>query len=617
MTVLEKGGAALLRPFALLFLAVTLLVCVGSAWGQSLDAISAEANAHQATHTVCPSGCDYSTIANALAAANNGDLIDIAFGDYTESNLIINKDVTIQGGDVNATRIQAASAENTAGAGRIFVIQSNTTVTIRDLTLRHGVGPADLGGGAILLHGTLHLEDVKLYRNHAGTQNGGALAAYGAGQLTTQNVVFSDNSAGFGGAVLLLNTAATLSETTFLQNSAIRAGGALYNGTQLQIDNSTFSFNIVTADTPGSDGGGGAIYSQETTSITDSIFSYNSAKSHATAPGTGIGGALRLVSGGIADDSFTLTRVDIYANQAGEHGGAIELSESGSNGTLTISDSEINNNTTFGTGGGISVDYGTLFLDHSTVAVNASATGGGLHIASDGIARVDNSTISTNQSFGSGGGVYAQAGAIVSLSSTTIANNRANSDEDGGGFGGGVYRESGAGIINIANTIIADNVQESGGLTFTFANDCFGTLLSLGYNLIESLGTTINGTPCTTSPLNNLIGVSPELDTLKDNGGLTRTHALLAFSPANNSGNPNGCTTWNGFLLDNDQRGYGRAGRCDIGAYERDAAAPTAVSLSANWVTAARGSHMVVGLALLSTVWMTWAIGSRWKDGCE
>jgi nitrous oxidase accessory protein NosD len=40
------------------------------------------ARAAAATLTVCPSGCQHSTIADALAAANDGDTIRVAAGTY-------------------------------------------------------------------------------------------------------------------------------------------------------------------------------------------------------------------------------------------------------------------------------------------------------------------------------------------------------------------------------------------------------------------------------------------------------------------------------------------------------------------------------------------------------
>ena len=67
------------------------------------------------------------------------------------------------------------------------------------------------------------------------------------------------------------------------------------------------------------------------------------------------------------------------------------------------------------------------------------------------------------------------------------------------------------------------------------------------------------------------------MDGLQDNGGPTETHALLSASPAIDAGDNAVCSARpiNGI----DQRGYLRNdGVCDIGAFEANAGAPTAVT---------------------------------------
>ena len=64
---------------------------------------------------------------------------------------------------------------------------------------------------------------------------------------------------------------------------------------------------------------------------------------------------------------------------------------------------------------------------------------------------------------------------------------------------------------------------------------------------------------------NNIFERSAHLDALADNGGLTRTHALLSASPAIDTG-------YNPLNLATDQRGVGyrrmRGEAVDMGAYE-------------------------------------------------
>ena len=172
---------------------------------------------------------------------------------------------------------------------------------------------------------------------------------------------------------------------------------------------------------------------------------------------------------------------------------------------------------------------------------------------------VVNSTVSGNSAGDNGGGISSLG--TTSLFNVTISNNTANSDNDVYGDGGGVYVYSGT--LTLRNSIISGNFDNN-GTSFLFT-DCSGTLISEGYNLIENpSGCTITG-----DTTGNITGVSANLGPLQLNGGDTRTHALLAGSPAIDGGDPvNWCVDQDNNLLYTDQRGFVRNGLCDMGAYE-------------------------------------------------
>lgn len=207
---------------------------------------------------------------------------------------------------------------------------------------------------------------------------------------------------------------------------------------------------------------------------------------------------------------------------------------------------------------------------------------GGMYIQSDVTANIHNSTISGNQKDGGGGGFNIEGGALVSIINSTISGNSATT------YGGGILN---AGVLGLYNVTVANNVAGAGGpvsegggianlggtvtlrnsiladnedLIGSAANDCSGTVISEGYNLIETTtGCTITGDTVT-----NITGIDPNLDVLSGNGGGTQTHPLLAGSPAINAGNPVGCRDASGALLTTDQRAFLRNGDCDLGAFE-------------------------------------------------
>ncbi|TMC57853.1 MAG: hypothetical protein E6J26_05765 [Chloroflexi bacterium] len=148
------------------------------------------------------------------------------------------------------------------------------------------------------------------------------------------------------------------------------------------------------------------------------------------------------------------------------------------------------------------------------------------------------------------------------LNNVTIAGNTADSDNNGVGDGGGIRIF--AGTFEVRNSIIAGNFDNSPSVKH---NDCSGLIQSLGHNLIQdSFGCAIGG-----STLEDLYGKDPLLAPLADNGGPTRTRALLPGSPAIDAGNPVPSTVDElHACADVDQRGVPRPiGRfCDSGAYE-------------------------------------------------
>jgi hypothetical protein len=183
------------------------------------------------------------------------------------------------------------------------------------------------------------------------------------------------------------------------------------------------------------------------------------------------------------------------------------------------------------------------------------------------------STFSQNEA-DSGGGAVSTGGAsgTFKLASVTITKNlatgnhgTANMNGDLGGGGGTNGTD-----IRARNTIVAGNQSPLGGA------DCEGQIVSLGYDLVG------DGTNCSvTASAGSQVGtganpINPGLGTLADNGGPTKTHALVASSPAGDAGDPSGCTDNAGGALTTDQRGQPRTvdgngdgiARCDIGAYE-------------------------------------------------
>ena len=338
----------------------------------------------------------------------------------------------------------------------------------------------------------------------------------------------------------------SISGITISNGSALDGpgGGGIQSAGVLTLTGCTISDNFAGSQFGGVLGGGGMLNDHGTMTITGCTISNNS-----ESQGGGGGGVLN------DHGTMTITRCTISNNSAG--------SQCGITGCSLTSE-----------GGGILNDSGSLIITNSTISGNTSsaayldvfggqavAYGGG--VQNSGSMTITNCTISSNSAVGVtsndtgyGGGI--SNGGNFQITSSTIAHNSVSGGS--GAFGGGIY---GTFPTGTDSSIIALNIARAGP-DFTGAGA--GRLQSTGYNIIgNNADAVINsqptdqiGTPA--SPIDPLLGP------LANNGGPTLTHALLSGSPAINRGDP--------AAPRRDQRGYGRVGVPDVGAFEFGGSAP-------------------------------------------
>ncbi len=295
-------------------------------------------------------------------------------------------------------------------------------------------------------------------------------------------------------------------------------GGILNAGGNLTVDDSIIRGNTVT------DWTGGGIYSNAALTVTNSTVMSNTANS-------GDGGGIYHDGG-----TLTLTHNDITNNSADNGGGVFVNS-----GSATLSGGQIISNVATNYGGGIRNDS-VLTLTDSSLISNSALSGGGLY--NGGTLTLINSTLSGNSTSSAGGGI--SNANTLTLNNVTVNSNSAT-------YGEGIFNNGGS--LSLKNTIVANST--SGG-------NCSGLIVSNGHNLDS-------GITCGFTATGDITNTDPLLGPLLDNGGPTWTHGLQIGSLAINAGDNAGCPP-------TDQRGYGRSGVCDIGAYEYNGATPTPTS---------------------------------------
>lgn len=363
------------------------------------------------------------------------------------------------------------------------------------------------------------------------------------------------------------------------------AGGGIYSdGATLAVNSCVISHNS----------GGGLFNAGSFVELSDSAVTEN--------PGPGIitGGLMSITKseisrnhdGGISNNGFlSVTNSELRENQGGLTGGMLNIG-----GAATLTNTVISDNVGISGSGGIYNDA-ELTLINSTVENNSSTYGvGGIsnlcfRAGRSSTVTISNSTVSNNTvSNNAGGGIFNYAGAgsaILTLTNSTVSGNS----------GVGIYTsgvDEGIGVLRLMNSTVSNNSDSgilnininNGTATVEIANTIFnangfmsigsnGTVTSLGYNLTDdaAYGDEEHGPGGLLNGPGDIRNTNALLGPLQNNGGRTKTHALLLNSPAIDAGNPNfDPNSFNPPLL-YDQRNSRRFprvqnGRLDIGAFE-------------------------------------------------
>lgn len=497
------------------------------------------------------------------------DDIDVAEGASTISG------VTLTGGNANPYCDSCNGDDDLDGSGgALRKDHGNADLTIADVVITGNY--AELYGGAVNLFdtdGTVTIRDSVISNNVAGGGGGGLYSDGDAAlSLNLINVEITGNTASDGGGLYLSDTDTSISDSTINGNIAYTgdAGGVTSNRGSLTISNSSISGN-----TAGDDGGGlwlsGGPFTIVNSTISDNTAGsdggglylddsyYSSTISNTTIDGNTAGGD----GGGISfeDGTFSMVNSTISGNTAGDGGGGLWLDDI----DATISDSTIDGNTAGGDGGGIYLYETLMTISNSTLSGNSATNGGALYIANDdeeSTTFIENSTISGNHASQDGGAISIfmdEPYEIVSLDivQSTITDNSTDGLEENNG---GIALQDNA-EMTIIGSIVAGNLgfdigRYGDSLPVVNVSDSVLGVIRSAVTLVDGGGTQVGVT-------------DPMLGLLANNGGVTKTHALLAGSPAINAG-PNPVPVFDGNEF--DQRGVGFArivfGVADAGAFE-------------------------------------------------
>lgn len=481
------------RPGSLHIVPVVALLLVRLVW---------PSQSQSQGYDVCPSGCPYTSIQSAIAAAAPGATVRIGPGTFHE-DITLRPRVSLLGAGAEATIIDGSGNQSVVTAADSAIDQATVMEGLSitggiaarggGVSVRNGAGPTlrrvlihgnradEWGGGVAVVASSLLLDQVTLRANQAnggaalavvnqsqvtlrastvenhtsvGVRNSGAIYVFTQGHLSIeQSIIRANRSLNGGGLRVQTGSTVAIAGGRFEGNSAVDIGGAIdVSSATLTIDGVTFAGNSAAY-------GGAVSLSRSTVSLSNCVFQDNQAQT--------LGGALRIHT----EMDIELRHCQFLRNRAiAGNGGAVHGEQNSVHIFDSIFDSNeavegaavfllrpinalIQNSVVFNnqaaSGAGIQTSGGRVRLANNTIRHNvASDFGGGLVLTDDAYGEVDSNLVHDNSAGIDGGGIVVQYNSTGLLSNNVI---RANQTSEAGG---------GIKIYNYANPTLHNNYLE-------------------------------------------------------------------------------------------------------------------------------------------------------------
>lgn len=261
------------------------------------------------TITVCPRGCDHSSVIAAIDAAIPGDVVDIAAGTYVEAETIDSRGkAVILRGATDSEGLPITVLDGAGDHGVLLCINGEGRSTrFENLVVRNGF--AVTGGGLGCVASSPTLVNCRFEGNQS-ISLGGAVWNYFSEPLLVDCVFMENHSAETAGAMYNGTSRPHLVRCLFRSNSAARLGGGIANFTDSDplLEDCRFEDNVAPE-------GGGVFNFQSDPTLRDCEFVGNSFLGNL---GESFGGAMAN-----QDSSPSILRSDFIDNYGEERGGAI------------------------------------------------------------------------------------------------------------------------------------------------------------------------------------------------------------------------------------------------------------------------------------------------------
>ena len=361
---------------------------------------------------------DYTTIQNAIVAAEDGDQVIVSPGTYTECINFLGKEITVASlyyttqdtSYISQTVIDAgndgrviefSSSEDSlsivcgfslingfAGKGA-GILCDEASPYIHHVIIEDCAATSQSGGGIYCENNAEPIIDHITIRNNWAYQRGGGLAAWNGGNIVMTNSQVINNAAlVFGGGIFCLDTIMRLENVLIKDNISENDGGGIYlhGATTCYMDYVTIDGNVA----PGVNSDGGGIY--------------------------------------VTHEANIIMNNCIVSNNQSDMGGGM-LIKSGSYARLEYV--QIMNNLSTGGGGGVYIRSCYIDFEDVDISGNKARCGGGIYSSMTNNSRLRNVNLYNNIAEISGGALHFY-NSHLALESVNIYENIADT-------GSGVY----------------------------------------------------------------------------------------------------------------------------------------------------------------------------------
>ncbi len=378
----------------------------------------------------------------------------------------INKDVTIDGGNLATTTISGSNQS------RNFFVAPGTTATIRNVAIVNGQTPTGESGAGILNEGNLTLENVAVFNNQSGLDGGGIDSSAPTSSLIIRDSSITQNQAAVDGGGLFLSGSSQILNSGISGNTTTNEGGGIYNLGQLTL-------NAVGVDQNSAVRGGG-IANIGAGSTVNALFSGISGNLSSDRGGgiynnlgrlnlsnIGVSANVSQTNGGglWSNGPLTLQNTSIDHNQAASHGGGIFAV----NTSVDIQSATFQDNTAVGDGGGLRLSNANGTIAFSEFLNNQARFGGGLEASDGGNFQIENTQFQNNIATAFGGAIQNDVGATMVIRNSLFDANQATQD------GGAINNYE---TLTVDNTTFQNNVATRYGGAIAVNNGILSILRS-------------------------------------------------------------------------------------------------------------------------------------------